>query len=481
MLFFFTLYLIQVVCNHYFIRTYAFDYATYSNAAWDYSHFRINANPVFTPPLKNFLQDHIAFTLIIIQPIFLILNPIFGTYTLLIIEVLFMVLGGIGCYKFVQLVCKNKLISLLALLHYFMLHGHFAALAEDYHDVVVGASMITWFLYFFARKKFILATLAFLFVALSKENMPLWLAFVAMVMMWYRRHDRKSLIYASSILIISMLYFLFCFFVLIPYFEDPAKPHWAFYYKAFGNTPGEVFLYFITHPFETFSKMFYNHTAHTYGDWVKTEYYIYFILFGGWLLFRRPVLLLLIFPVMAQKMLMDSAWKWSLSGYNAIEITSVLTVVAFFIISRFKHEKLRQSIAIGITMICMIATVHAFGNRHTQWHESRKENILSKRMYSPHKNVQPVYEGLALIPDDAAVSATNKVAPHLAYRSSIYVFPEVRDAEYILLFDDGDPFPLNHEKFRSLREEYLNNADWIVIFEKGEMLILKRKSLNPNK
>jgi uncharacterized membrane protein len=472
-----SLYLAQVICNHYFFRTYAFDYALYSNAAWDYSHLRINANPIFTPPLKTFMQDHIAFTLYLILPIYWILSPLFGTYTLLIIEVLFIVLGGIGCYKFIYLISKNSFISLLALLHYFMLHGHFAALAEDYHDVVVGASMITWYVYFFARKKYLAATLVFLFVALSKENMPLWLAFVTLVLMYYRKTDRKAVLYTGSLFVVSIAYFLTCFFILIPYFEDPARPHWAFYYKAFGDSPGDVFVYFITHPFETFSKLFYNHNDHPFGDWVKLEYYIYFILSGGWLLFRRPVLLISILPVLAQKMLMDSAWRWSLSGYAAIEITSILSLAIFFVIWKTRQEKSRQFIAIAVTLVSIVATVHAFGNRHTQWHESRKENVFSLRMYSGHVDVKPVYEGLKLIPGDAVVCATNKIAPHLAHRSGIYVFPEIRDAEYLALLNDGDPFPISQEKFLELRKSLIESDDWEVIFRKGQMVVLKRKSI----
>lgn len=477
-IFFLALYLVQVCSNHYFLRTYAFDYALYNNAVWDYSHFRINANPVFNPPLKNFFQDHISFTLILIQPIFWIINPIFGTYSLLIIEVLFMILGGIGCYKFVSLITKNSLVSLLALLHYFMLHGHFAALAHDYHDVVIGASMITWFIYFFAREKFFFATLVFLFVILSKENMPLWLVFILFVLIIYKRKNRRSVIIGSTLFLVSISYFVLCFAVLIPYFEDSTRPHWAFYYNAFGSTPTEVFKYFITHPFSTFLKLFYNHTADKWGDWVKMEYYFYFLLFGGWLLFKRPLLLLLIFPVLAQKMLMDSSWRWSLSGYSSIEITSILTVAVFYVIAKMKNEKTKQLIAICTTSVCIIATIHAFGNRHSQWHDSTKENILSKRMFSSNLDLKTIYNGLELIPPEVAITVSNRLASHLAYRSGIYVFPEIRDAEYMVLLDDGGPYPISLEMFYEFRDFYSNNDDWEIIYNESEIMILKSKIYN---
>ena len=97
-------------------------------------------------------------------------------------------------------------------------------------------------------------------------------------------------------------------------------------------------------------------------------------------------------------------------------------------------------------------------------------------MYSSHLDVESIYSGLKLIPANAAVSATNKVAPHLAYRSKIYVFPEIRDAEYLILLNDGDPFPLSKTDFYELREHYIQDKVWIEIYNEQQMLILKKNN-----
>jgi hypothetical protein len=140
-------------------------------------------------------------------------------------------------------------------------------------------------------------------------------------------------------------------------------------------------------------------------------------------------------------------------------------------------EKTRKIIAVSITLLCIISTIHAFGNRHSQWHRSRKENMLSKRMYSSPLDIKSIYKGLELIPEDASVSATNTIAPHLAYRSNIYVFPEIRDAEYIALLDDGNPFPIGQELFEKLRDDYLNNKDWSLIYNKGEFMLFRKTDI----
>jgi len=73
--------------NHYFFRTFALDYASYNFAWYDYAHFRVSSCPLYYWDSNNltFFQDHFSFTLIILAPLYWILTPIFGTYSLIII------------------------------------------------------------------------------------------------------------------------------------------------------------------------------------------------------------------------------------------------------------------------------------------------------------------------------------------------------------------------------------------------------------
>ncbi len=192
------LYLMQVFLNHYYFRTYAYDYALMNQAVWDFAHFRTNQNTIFVPPLNTFFQDHIAFTLIFILLLFWLLNPVTGTFTLLIIQVLFITLGGLGVYKYIEILSKNKWIPVLAMVHYFFLQGHFATLSADYHDVVLGSAMVPWFMYFFAKKRFIPAILVFIFSITSKENVPIWLVFVTVFLI------NSSLNFIISLIINSL-------------------------------------------------------------------------------------------------------------------------------------------------------------------------------------------------------------------------------------------------------------------------------------
>ena len=85
------------ILNHYYFRTFTFDYGNYNFAFWDYSHFRISPMPTY-PGKGNFLQDHFSFTLMYFVPVYWMLNWITGTYTLILIQYIQIDIIEIGQY-----------------------------------------------------------------------------------------------------------------------------------------------------------------------------------------------------------------------------------------------------------------------------------------------------------------------------------------------------------------------------------------------
>src|SRR5580692_2400974 len=63
--------------NHYYFRTYAFDYAVYNFAFWDFAHFHMSTvpcNQVFGNTHMTFIQDHFSLTLMYLVPVYWLLN-----------------------------------------------------------------------------------------------------------------------------------------------------------------------------------------------------------------------------------------------------------------------------------------------------------------------------------------------------------------------------------------------------------------------
>jgi uncharacterized membrane protein len=78
---------------------------------------------------------------------------------------------------------------------------------------------------------------------------------------------------------------------------------------------------------------------------------------------------------------------------------------------------------------------------------------------------------LAQIPADAAVSAQDRLNPHVAGRETVYIFPRVDDAEYVLLDVTGPAWPQHPNDLRENVEELLRDGFGVAAAEDGYLLL----------
>ncbi len=174
--------------NHYLFRTYGWDLGAYNNATWDYSHFRWNTNNILYDKLKNVLADHFEIYPIIFSPF----RFIFGTYVLLVAQIASVLFGGYGVYRYLLLKTKNENLSILGVLHFFLSWGIYAAFSFDYHNNVVAAMLIPWFLFYFEKRKMGAAFLFFILIITGKENMALWAVFIGLALALFNPKDKQK-------------------------------------------------------------------------------------------------------------------------------------------------------------------------------------------------------------------------------------------------------------------------------------------------
>lgn len=475
LLFFGFLYTLIVVMNHYFFRTNALDYGFHIQAIWEMTHIERPASSIYMPPIGSFFQVHPTFILPVITPLYMVLNPIFGSYTLLIIQNIFILTGGYGTYLFIKDRSGDFYIGLLAMIHFFLLWGHFSAIAFEYIDVTVASSVVPLFLYFFYKKKFIAATLCFIFIIISRENMPLWFIFIGITlfMLNYKRDldlTKAGILYS----LFSLFYIVFIFKVIIPFFEDPLKPYWGFAYGSLGNNMSEVIGNTFSHPLKTLNIFFSNTTGDSLYNGIKGEFFLVFFLSGGILLLLRPVLFIWFIPVIAQKMLNDSYVRWGINIFYSIEVVSILSVSAFYTMIKFKNIKLKYISYISICLVTLATTLIKIEHRTSKWYDKPKEAFFHKNFYTAPFNPQKIREAISeIVPKDAAVSASEKIVPHYAERKKIYIFPNIYDAEYVIILFNSSTYPMNQDEFNKIVNDYLEDPNWKQLFNENSLLILK--------
>lgn len=473
--FFGILLFVMGIANHYYFRTVTYDYGNYNFAFWDYSHFRISPMPTYP---GNFLQDHFSFTLMYFIPVYWLFNWITGTYTLIIIQYLFIMVASWFTYKLVMLKTNNLWLGVGVLVYYFVLLGRYNTFSCDVNLAVISACFIPAFIYFFEKEKYIPASVIFVLSLFSRENIPLWFIFIFIVLMIQHRSDKKAMLLSVAGITISIVYFILLFKIFIPGIETEEKQFTLFNYAALGANPGEALKFIIQNPVETIKLFFVNHLNDPAYNGVKAEFYIVYLVSGGIFLLLRPQYFIWFIPIVAQKVLNDSFIRWGISNYYSIEVVTLLPLSVFLTLASLKSKLVQNGLAIVTCIATLTMTIYKLNiaNIEISWTlNPSKEIVYSKGFFEAPFDIKKVNKILNQIPHDAKVSASDHLFSHLAQRKSIYIFPTVKDADYIIFSVFDDYFMISHEENEKNRNQYLFDPAWEIVAQEYPVFLLQSK------
>ncbi|MFC2104679.1 DUF2079 domain-containing protein [Bacteroidota bacterium] len=463
--------------NHYYFRTNALDFGFYNQAFADFAHFKSNANTVFYPPLDNYLQVHPAFTLFILSPFYWVFNWIFGTYTLLIVQNIFLIIGGIYTYKIVKNKTQNNLLAVLALLHYHFIWGHYSAIAFEYIDATVASCIVPVFFYYFYKQKYLLSTIAFIFILTARENMPIWFIFISSFLMLTYYRQKKAIVVSILYILFSLSYLVIIYKVIVPFYENKDFEYWGFAYSALGENIPQAIKFVFTHPFETIKLLFINHSGNPQFNGIKAEFYYVFLLSGGFLLLYRPKFILLFIPIVAQKMFNDHFIKWGINIFYSIEVVSILPFVTFLIINdlgKIKKNNLTTLFAVIVLTSTIVTTIVKMDTRKSKWYDKSKEKFYDPKFYQLKYDLKKVYSYLKDLKPEINMCASGKIVPHLAFRKEISIYPYIGNAEIVFILQGSSTYPLSRNEFEESLLKLRNNENWKLKVEDYPVLIFEK-------
>ncbi len=470
-LFFGILYSSISLVNHYNFRTYAWDLGINNNAIYDYAHFRWNDCMLLQPQFKNVLGDHLTLLPILVSPLYWI----FGSYTMLIFQIISILFGGYGIYVYFLSESNDKKFSLIAMIFFFSIWGIYSALAFDYHDNVVAAMLVPWFIYYFKQNNIRLTFLFFVLICISKENMALWMIFIALGLMV---NDYKSSHLVKRALLFTFfaaVYFVVAIKFIIPILSGDNRGYLHFNYNAIGNNISDAIINIITKPKYVFSLLFENGVSDQSLFGIKSELHYVVLLSGGIFLILRPQYLIMLIPIYAQKLLNDDFAKWGINYQYSIEFVPILALASFSYINQaFKNYKTVASVI--LLFITMLITAITLDSRVSKWFDPEQYRFYQKQHYVSDVNVNEINKALAIIPSSASVSASSRLVPHLSFRDYIYQFPVVENAEYIVILDTDKVYPLSAEELQKQIKELKDSKAWELIYNQYKLLIFRKSS-----
>ena len=455
--------------NHYNFRTFSLDLGLYTNALYDYAHLQFNDSTTFKTTPENLLADHFDLYL----PLLSLFSYIFKSYTLLIFQWLSLIIGGIGVYQLMLFKGASRRLSHIAICHFFLFFGVYSALSFDYHSNVIASMIIPWFILAILKKQKTRGLLLLIAMLIAKENMSLILAFVTLGLaldQWKNKPTRNHLLTLTGI---CLAYFLLIIGFVMPALSNSNQyPH--FHYSALGENGKDALLYLLQHPFDALHMLFTNHSNHVLGDYVKIETFLFLSFAGLPFLFKKPQYLIMLIPVITQKMFHDNPLMWSFNFQYNIEFAPIISIGLFSIIMELKSRKTQTIVGFAAVILTLSATIRSM-DRTVFWTDKTRVRIYKSEHYFRNYDVDFVHKTLNLISDDAVISAQSPFVPHLALRQKIYEFPVIKDATLIVIHRRENPDPMTQEMFEFKTDSLLHSPDWSVKIDNGELLLLEKK------
>jgi len=462
--------------NHYCGKTYGWDYSLYNQAFWKYSHFKVD-NTIFDPPLKNFLQDHFSLTLFFFIPVYWLVGSwLTGTYTLLLIQAAFVSIGAVGTYKWVRLKTQNPWLSLVSMAHFFTIQGVLACFAHDYHDIVAGSCVIPLFLFFAESRKFWKSLACLFFIISSKENMPVVMLTAVVVLLVTNWGDKQARVQNLWYIIACITYLVLLFGLFIPMLSDPGRKSWVFKYYHLGNSMPEAVWYLVSHPVEAVKLLFVNNSQDPVYDGEKLSLFMaVFVYWGGLVLFVQPAYLLVLVPLVCQKVYSDNPGMWGLYIYYSIEICCYMPGAVYICLARFRNKRVISAAAVILLSINVCFTIYwVTGGYRVNWLAKNEKLVPVTSDLCASGRMADYREICEVLPADASISCTQGFLPHLSYRNEISTFPNVRDYQYVVM-DTLDSYPFDVKYINDEKRRLLSTGSWKMIYQKGTILVMEKE------
>ena len=444
------LYVLISLVNHYLFKTYALDLGLYTHAMYDYTHFRVDDCSMFKATPQSILSDHFDLYLVILSP----LIYVFGSYTLLIVQIVAVLLGGWGVYKLINLYTDDVWMSVLGSATFFFSFGVIHALSYDYQSNVLTAMMLPWLLYFLKKRQFRWASLFVVLFVIGKENMSLWLFFIVIALMWDYRKDKQTLWHLAAYAVFSFAYFLVVNMIVMPRLGGSGGGFAR--YEHLGDNYVEIAQRLVMHPRETLQMLFTNTNGISKYDGIKEEFYICALASGMLLTLLKPNYLLMLIPLIAQKMLSVDPMFWGISFQYSIEFMPVIVIASFLVVIKLKKQRWRMTLAISLLLSTVLTTFYTIGIPKSKvWLDQLC--VYQGRHYEQKAfDVHYAYEVIRQIPDEASVCAITPFVPHLAMRDEIRNFANTKNikTDYVLMTEPYFIFERDGVLVLKNRDEY---------------------------
>ena len=119
----------------------------------------------------------------------------------------------------------------------------------------------------------------------------------------------------------------------------------------------EAFIYLLSHPIESIQIMFTDHLQTVFDQDTKRTTFLLLTFAGLPILIRKPQFIIMLLPIVFQKMFHDRPPIWSWAGQYSIEFAPILAIGIFSVLRNIPLRTWSTGIGIFVLVFSMGATI----------------------------------------------------------------------------------------------------------------------------
>ncbi len=343
---------------------------------------------------------------------------------------------------------------------------------NEFHPVALATPLLLWAFLYMEEDRWVRAAVFLVLAAACKETVPLVIAFMGVYFA-----IRKRSPWPLVVTVLGAAWFAAAVWVVIPHYSGDQSTFIA-RYGDYGSGAGEVTKNALLHPGQTAEDVFSDSNL---------RYWLALLWPLGVTSLLSPLTTLIALPEYALNALSATIYQRRIEfHYTALEIP-FLFAAAVLGVQRLwrwlgggfrraeklmKGERMRRSTLALLVLLCAVAGNYALGPLPF----SLPGAAYDGADYAKTAHDVALDEAVAMIPDDAKVSANNNVGAQLAARRVAYIFPYFATADWVIV-DQQHPFfyDKEDENLHSLAlGRLVLDPSFRSVFAKDGVLVFKR-------
>lgn len=447
----------QLLLHHYTFGTRAMDVASMDQTAWNTLHGRWFAQ-TNNPAVINRLGLHVEPIFVPVSWLYLLYS---GPETLFIFEALVVALGAIPVFALARLKLKNDGLALVFAAIFLLFPAIQGATMMEFHPITLVPTLLLAAFYCLETRRTGWYAL-FLALALAcKEDVGLLALMIGLYALIINRQTKTG----WFTILLSLAWTYLAVFVIPPHFAATQNVHWD-RYGHLGASAADIVLNLFRRP-DLFIAQLQAADALTYVRLLLTP--------SAFLALLNPVTLLLGLPSLGINLLSNFTPMHEANRliYAAPLVPAVLisSIYGAARLQGWLTQKARLSAGLVNGGLAIVLLAASLGYQYQYGFLPGGGQFRGWETVTPHhRRAQVIFEQ---IPATAAVSAQDKLVPHLSQRQKIYIFDRVADADYLVFDLSDDSWPLHPLELQQRLDGFLSGGFGVVDGLDG-YLLLKR-------